>query len=385
MPGPLRGTGTRDDLGWLCPTEAHRARMLDMGPRVARARTFAAIGVGVGMVAAIGEAGWPAVGLFAIAIANLATLERRLERSMRPERVIAGSLLLNIGLMAAGAALTGGGQSPILAWLVIPVAITATRFRAKVVWAAAGVAAFAALLVAAAGGADATIDHPLEIVAVLVLLVSVTATTTALMDAELQFRGESVLDPLTGLLNRSGLEARFLEVAEQARLTRQPVCLIICDLDHFKRVNDDHGHERGDAVLREVSYEMRKSLRSFELFYRLGGEEFLILLPGINLPAGLDVAQNLRAAVEASRPGGLPVTASFGVSVGIGDAIEFLSLYRAADDALYRAKRNGRNRVIAADSWPAPSGMRSRSAPLSRAESCSFRQTFVDLGRGDRR
>ena len=324
--------------------------MLDMGPRVQRARTIAAAAVGAGLVATIGEIGWRAVVLFAIAIVNLLTLERRIERSARPERVVAGSLLLIICLLAAGAAFTGGGTSPLLAWIVIPVAMTATRFRARVVWAAAGFAALtAAVVVALSDSVQQTIDHPLTIIAVLVLLVAVTAATTALMDAELQFRSESVLDPLTGLLNRSGLEARFLEVGEQARLLGRPICLIICDLDHFKRVNDDHGHERGDAVLREVSYEMRKSLRSFELFYRLGGEEFLVLLPGIDLDTGREVAQTLRTAVETCRPGGLPVTASFGVSAAVGEGIDFLPLYRAADNALYRAKHDGRNRVVASD------------------------------------
>ncbi len=356
MPAAKRGIRARDGSGWLCPTEAHRARMLDMGPRVVRARTIAAVAVGAGMVATIGEVGWRAVVLFAIAIVNLATLERRIERSARPERVVASSLLLIICLMGAGAGLTGDGTSPVLAWTVIPVAMTATRFRAQVVWAAAGFAALTALVVALAGGVQQTIDHPLALIAVFVLLVAVTAATAALMDAELQFRGESVLDPLTGLLNRSGLEARFLEVGEQARLLGRPICLIICDLDHFKRVNDDHGHERGDAVLREVGYAMRKSLRSFELFYRLGGEEFLVLLPGIDLQAGLEVAGNLRAAVEACRPGGLPVTASFGVSVAAGEDIEFLPLYRAADDALYRAKHDGRNRVVASDPSVSPAG-----------------------------
>jgi diguanylate cyclase (GGDEF)-like protein len=184
-------------------------------------------------------------------------------------------------------------------------------------------------------------------IAALVLVIGVTAVTTALMDAELQFRGESVLDSLTGLLNRSGLAARFAEVAEQARLVARPVCLIICDLDHFKLVNDEHGHARGDAVLREVAYEMRKSLHSFELFYRLGGEEFLVLLPGIDLVRGVEIARNLREAVQGSRAGGLPVTASFGVSVATGDEIEFLPLYRAADAAMYQAKAEGRNRVVA--------------------------------------
>ena len=316
-----------------------------MGPRVVRARTIA--------LAATGEVGWWALALFAVAIANLGTLEWRIQRAMRPERVVAASLLLILWLLGASAALTGGAVSPLLALLLIPVAVAAMRFRAQVVWAIAGCAALTALVVAFIGGVQHGIDHPLIMIAVFVLLIAVTAVTTALMDAELQFRGESVLDPLTGLLNRNGLGARFAEVGEQARFLNRPVCLIMCDLDHFKRVNDDHGHERGDAVLREVSYEMRQSLRSFELFYRLGGEEFLVLLPGIDLPHGLEIAQSLRAAVEASRPGGLRVTASFGVSAATGEEIDFPLLYKAADDAMYRAKAEGRNLVVALERSPA--------------------------------
>jgi diguanylate cyclase (GGDEF)-like protein len=345
QPGLQRCSDAPHGLGWLCPTEEHRARMLDMGPRVVRARTIA--------LAATGEVGWWALALFAVAIANLGTLEWRIQRAVRPERVVAASLLLILWLLGASAALTGGALSPLLALLVIPVAVAAMRFRAQVVWAITGCAALTALVVAFTGGVQQATEHPLILIAVFVLLIAVTAVTTALMDAELQFRSESVLDPLTGLLNRSGLGARFAEIGEQARLLDRPVCLIMCDLDHFKRVNDDHGHERGDAVLREVSYEMRKSLRSFELFYRLGGEEFLVLLPGINLPQGVEIAESLRAAVAARRPGGLPVTASFGVSVATGEAIDFLPLYGAADDAMYRAKAEGRNLVVALEMSPA--------------------------------
>jgi len=353
QPGLQRCSDAPHGLGWLCPTEAHRARMLDMGPRVVRARTIALAATGAGTLAATGEVGWWALALFAVAIANLATLDRRIQRAVRPERVVAASLLLILWLLGASAALTGGALSPLLALLVIPVAVAAMRFRAQVVWAITGCAALTALVVAFMGGVQKAIDHPLILIAVFVLLIAVTAVTTALMDAELQFRSESVLDPLTGLLNRSGLGARFAEVGEQARLLDTPVCLIMCDLDHFKRINDDHGHERGDVVLREVSYEMRKSLRSFELFYRLGGEEFLVLLPGINLPQGVEIAESLRAAVAARRPGGLPVTASFGVSVATGKDIDFLPLYRAADDAMYRAKAEGRNLVVALEMPPA--------------------------------
>lgn len=336
-------------VGWLCPTEEHRARMLDMGPRVVRARTIALATVGVGTLALADHIRWWALPLLAVAATNLGTLEWRIKRARRPERVLATSYLLILSLLGAAAALTGGVLNPTVAWLVIPVAMAAMRFRAQVVWAFACCAALTALVVLSAGGVQRLIDHPLGLIALLVLLIAATVITTALMDAELQFRGESLLDPLTGLLNRSGLEARFLEVGEQARFLKQPVCLIMCDLDDFKRVNDDHGHDRGDDVLLEASLELRKSLRSFELFYRLGGEEFLVLLPGIDLPSGVEIAQTMRAAVEASRPGGLPVTASFGVSVGTGDEIDFPSLYKAADRALYRAKAEGRNVVAAMD------------------------------------
>ena len=349
-----RGSSVPEGLGWLCPTEGHRARMLDMSPRVARARTIAAAAVGVAMLATIGTLGWWTFVLFAVMIGNIGTVEWRIERSRRPERVVASSVLLTIVLTGAAAAGTGGATSPVLVLLVIPVAVAAARFRAQVVWAAALVAAIVAILVAIIAGPQHAVSHPLTLVSVFVLLVAVTAATTALTDAELQFRVESVFDPLTGLLNRSGLEARFFEISSQARLMERPVCLIICDLDHFKRVNDEHGHERGDAVLRDVSYEMRGSLRSFELLYRFGGEEFLALLPGIDLPAGLEIAHRMRTAIEAGRPGGLPVTASFGVSVASGTNIDFAPLYRSADDALYRAKRSGRNLVVAADASLAP-------------------------------
>jgi diguanylate cyclase (GGDEF)-like protein len=359
-PESRSGGNAPPGFGWLCPTEGHRARMLDMGPRVRRARTIAmgAVAIGIAVSAAVGGLGWPAVALFVVAMVNFATLERRIRRARRPERVLAASFVWVIVLIGAAAALTGGAVSPVLTWLVIPVAMAAARFRAPVVWANAGVASLVGLLVVVTDSVQRAMDHPLAVISLFVLLAAVAAVATALMDAELQFRGESVLDPLTGLLNRTGLEARFAEVGEQARLLGRPVCLIMCDLDRFKRTNDLHGHEQGDIVLREVSYEMRKSLRTFELFYRIGGEEFLVLLPGIDLPQGAEIAESMRAAVEASRPGGRTVTASLGVAVGTGNRIDFRGLYREADNALYQAKSAGRNMVVA-------SGMKSPGPELA--------------------
>jgi diguanylate cyclase (GGDEF)-like protein len=323
-----------------------------MGPRVRRARQTAMGAVGVGMLLTIGDYPWTTIPVFMVAIVNLVTLDWRIKRSHRPERVVATSVLLFIAFIGVSATVTTSGVG-VLPLLVIPVATSAARFRPQVVWATSGFAALTTVTVSIAKGPSQALDHPVPMVAVVAALIGVTAVTTALMDAEWHFRNESVLDPLTGLLNRNGLEARFAEIGEQARLLDQPVCLVMCDLDNFKQINDDYGHERGDAVLRAVGTEMRGCLRNFELLYRLGGEEFLLLLPGVSLARGQQIAESLRAAVERTKPAGVEITASLGVSTASGNTIEFAPLYTAADDALYLAKRRGRNQVVLAQTPPA--------------------------------
>jgi diguanylate cyclase (GGDEF)-like protein len=101
-----------------------------------------------------------------------------------------------------------------------------------------------------------------------------------------------------------------------------------------------------------VAYELRKRLRSFELVYRLGGEEFLIVLPGVDTEGGLEIAERLRDSVEAVRPQGIRVTISLGLSAGSGEEVDYDVLFRAADAALYDAKRAGRNRVVCASAAP---------------------------------
>jgi diguanylate cyclase (GGDEF)-like protein len=190
-------------------------------------------------------------------------------------------------------------------------------------------------------------------VSVAILVLAGTATiAVAIQGAEVQHRQESVIDPLTGLLNRKALELRFHEIEQQAHLSGGSVCLIEFDLDHFKRVNDLLGHGRGDAVLRDVAYEVRKSLRTFELVYRIGGEEFLVVLPGMELVEGLEVAERIRQVVLDLRPGGVEITVSLGVAQGSGSDVEFERLYARADEALYVAKREGRNRLAADDAAP---------------------------------
>jgi len=149
-------------------------------------------------------------------------------------------------------------------------------------------------------------------------------------------------DPLTRLPNRRALEARLAMETARARAAVQPLALAVLDLDAFKAVNDAHGHGVGDRVLVDLAARLRAGTPPEGLAARIGGEEFVILLPGRSLASALAVAEAVRRAVEAAPVGGLPgVTISAGVAEGARP-----DLLAAADAALYRAKRAGRNRVV---------------------------------------
>jgi diguanylate cyclase (GGDEF)-like protein len=284
----------------------------------------------------------------ALSAVNFLSVERRIHRSAHPERVSARGVIITMLILAGGVAYSGGPRSPLLPWLVLPAGMVAARFRPQVV--VAGLALTALIIIAVTVGVHPswTVANPVPVITVLALLVAVVAIASALQAAELHHRDEAILDHLTGLLNRHALLPRFTEITQQAHLTHQPVCLLLVDLDRFKDVNDWRGHDRGDAVLQAVAYEMRKQMRSFELVYRLGGEEFLIVLPGVDLQTGEMLAERLREAIAEAHPAGIPITISLGVSAASGEQVDYDTLFRAADAALYDAKRAGRNRVVAA-------------------------------------
>jgi diguanylate cyclase (GGDEF)-like protein len=180
----------------------------------------------------------------------------------------------------------------------------------------------------------------------LALLGAVTLVGTVVGQSAVEHRGAAVVDQLTGVLNRAALNARTPELGHQAAQRGHPVSLILGDLDRFKAINDEHGHAAGDAVLREIAYRLRKQVRAFDSIYRYGGEEFVILLPGIDGWGAFEVAERLCESVRAEPVEGLPVTMSLGVAViGEGEAWSFDRLFDEADRALYDAKRGGRDRV----------------------------------------
>jgi diguanylate cyclase (GGDEF)-like protein len=162
------------------------------------------------------------------------------------------------------------------------------------------------------------------------------------------------VDPLTGVLNRRGLDLAFPEVAMPAGgedgIVR-PLSVAMADVDHFKEINDAHGHATGDEVLRKVAALVSGVLRAGDAVVRYGGEEFLLILPGVELARALVVAERARASAEGSHffAGGsqLRVTLSIGVAErGPGERRD--ALIERADRAMYVAKQAGRNRVARA-------------------------------------
>jgi diguanylate cyclase (GGDEF)-like protein len=217
----------------------------------------------------------------------------------------------------------------------------------------AGVTIAASLVIAVGFGVDAqaVLDKPELLTAPLALILCVAFLSTPLMRSDIQHRSDAVIDQLTGMLNRNALNVRVQELTQQSAVSGEPIGVIVGDLDHFKDINDNHGHTVGDVVLKQVAYMLRKQLRAFDLAYRLGGEEFLILLPGSDLEHAETLAERLRARVGSEQVAGdIGVTMSFGVAASQRDeAFDYAAVFSKADAALYRAKRKGRDRVCLAD------------------------------------
>lgn len=339
---------------WLCPEPADRVRMVDMERRLKPVRNIA-----LGILALALVAGGPWMGWWTLAplvIAGLGFLVNgsRVEQLRRPEYAAATTWCVSELLVAGSLALSGGPRSPALPWLVLPIITLPARFRLRGVLAGVGLGVVLLLAVSFGVNAHAVLHNPTPVIFTFALIAAVSSLSVALMRSDLDHRSEAVIDPLTNMLNRNALATRLAELTQQASINQQPVAMIVADVDCFKRVNDEHGHDAGDAVLRDLAYRIRTELRAYDLAYRLGGEEFLILLPGGTVENAVEIADRLRSVVESSSICGLSLTMSFGVAASSPGPFDYGAVFKSADEALYMAKSEGRNRVRVSDAdWPA--------------------------------
>jgi diguanylate cyclase (GGDEF)-like protein len=334
-----------------------------MERRLRPVRNLAFGALGVALVASGHWVGWWTLLPLVVAAIAFMVMGRRAEDRGRPELGIALAWVASVVLIAVSVSLSGGPKSPGLPWLAIPIVTLPARFRLRGVVAGVAITVVALLAIALGVNAGAVIDNPSGLIFSFALIMAVTCLSVALMRSDVDHRNDAVIDPLTSMLNRNALATRVAELAQQARVSRQPVAVIVADVDRFKAINDGNGHSVGDAVLRDLAYRIRAELRAYDLAYRLGGEEFLILLPGADADAAAEIASRLRSVVQEAKLCGLSVTMSFGVGASREGLFDYDEVFEAADQALYMAKHAGRNcvRVAGAD------GLVSAQAPAPLA------------------
>lgn len=180
-------------------------------------------------------------------------------------------------------------------------------------------------------------------------VIGLSTDITELHDLKEELQRQARTDGLTGLTNRRHFQICAQAEFERSRRYGRALSLIAIDVDHFKNINDRHGHPVGDRVLKTLALCMQEGLRGNDVFARTGGEEFCILLPETELPAAAELAERLRAHLElcvALDDLAIKVTACFGVTASAGQDTGFDQIFARADRALYAAKRQGRNRVV---------------------------------------
>ena len=203
-------------------------------------------------------------------------------------------------------------------------------------------------------GADDYVTKPFvvdELIARIRAGVRIVRLQKALLESNHRLEELSLTDSLTSLRNRRAFDERLTDAFEHSRRYERPLSLVLLDIDHFKPINDTHGHDGGDEVLRAVAQRIATCTRQTDFVARIGGEEFAVVLPETPLFEAMQFAEKIRARIAAT-----PVDAGAGrtvratVSLGVANALHSrmsgkLELFQAADQALYRAKANGRNRT----------------------------------------
>jgi diguanylate cyclase (GGDEF)-like protein len=330
---------------------ARRERLLDMERRVRRYRSACFAILALALVATAPEVGWGWLLPLAAGFAGFVVANHFMHASARPALWVAGAWGILPLLLGGAVIATGGPTSPALMWFALPAVTLGARFEP---WGmVVGTAYILTVLLLSTVAIDPAVaaDHRPVLIAAVALILCAVILSGALVESDRAHRRRSTLDSLTGLLNRNALEQRLAEMDGKPcdEGDDGSHALLLCDLDHFKRINDQLGHAAGDAVLQDVAYTMRATLRGGDSIYRVGGEEILVILPGATEVDALEIAERLRCEVRERRPVGVTVTVSIGVAVSRPGTVDTDDLIARADAALYCAKAAGRDTVFVSD------------------------------------
>lgn len=346
---------------WLVRDAIARAHLVDIVERTRSGTKVTSSLVTLAIVSMVPWLGWQMLIPVFVSGAIVEVGVRGALRTRRPELIFLPSFIL----MQLGAALTVliAGPDILFALPIFAIAMfgcgTSLPGRGAGVLVVTGSVSMAAAALAV--GASEVAANPLILALPLALQAALAIVGSAMGGRVAELRVAAISDELTGALNRVALEARIAELAHLPA-GRQPIAVVVADLDHFKTVNDVHGHAAGDRVLAEIGVRIRGELRAFDAVYRIGGEEFVILLPGASTATAAQIAQRIRERVARTPAAGLPMTISLGVaSSPAGVALDYDATFAMADAALLAAKREGRNRVVLAGTTsvaPEPGGMR---------------------------
>jgi diguanylate cyclase (GGDEF)-like protein len=298
------------------------------------------------------EAGfyWLGAAELAIGLLALSLRGRSARRIAPPLFVVGGILVVSATLYFNGEA--DGGPATLTEFYYVWPALYAGYFfagRATVGLVALCAAAYAGTLAAIAP--DPAIGFTRWVVAMSVVVGAAGALYALRLHVNRlvgALHSTARTDPLTGVMNRRGFAEHFELEVERAARSGEPFALLLGDLDHFKALNDRFGHIAGDEALAAVGATLREASRAIDTAARIGGEEFVLLMPGTGSADGFEAAERLRASViDVSGPDGRPLTISFGIVEHPAHGQGWSDLMRAADEALYAAKSGGRNRCVA--------------------------------------
>ncbi|MDO9354088.1 MAG: diguanylate cyclase [Solirubrobacteraceae bacterium] len=356
VPRPSVALG-HDHGNWLVRGEFERDHIRESAHALSRTHHGALGFVFIALLACIPWIGWILMVPAVPAVIAYHAAERRVMALRRPEYMLGGTWLL-VQLAIFCGALVADPAEPYMLVLFAPMMIGMTAvFPTRGVQVLSSVTVVLCVLAGGLARPDVLTTYPTVVGPPLLVVIGLALMSSVTGRSAIEFRTRAVVDPLTGLLTRAALRTRLAEVEHESHAATSSISVIVFDLDHFKALNDEHGHAGGDAALRAVGAATRCNLQALEWGFRLGGDEFMVVVP-VGSGAAAALAERIRVSLEQVTVDGVTLTASFGIAAAAPDEpFDFVTVSRRADSALYEAKRAGRNRVAVATpvaAGPAP-------------------------------